>query len=686
MNLNEWVELYTKDFGFNCLPVKDKTKEPDVISWKQYQSRLYEGKFQDNQGIAIITGKISGLLVIDLDHKSLLNEVFTNPEELLHHTFVVETHRGYHIYCKPKNGVYPPSAKLKREDGKGIDIKGEGGIVIAPPSNHPDGGKYKVISFSKKIEEIDLDALVDKLTTKLGFGGGLRKGKLSDVIQGKVPEGGRNDSAYIMARHLLNPQEGGLDEKDAWLKLCEWNESNKPPLEKEELDKVFDSAHNIPFEEHPKEFNLKTFKRNDVSRHITLILHPKTLRENEEIYVYKNGLYIEGGETHIKEMLHRLYYGIHRNEVNELLATVRATTYRSNSDFDTHAEIIHLKNCLFNIQTMKVFEQTPNLLTRNQLNVSYVPEAQCPHILKFLSEVMPDADDLKTLIQLISSILLYKVKLEKAIVFVGDQANGKSTLIELLVELLGEQNISNVSLQQLAVNRFATSSMMGKILNAYGDLDVDTIEHTGMIKQIISHDHIMLEKKNKNAFSTKIPIRLLFSANRLPELPNADEAIFRRFWVVKWPIVIPPDKRDYKLLDKLITPEEKSGFLNILLRNAHELLENDFRFTHPQHLEETKRIWREKSDSVSAWVETEIVINPDYKIKTQDLFQFYKEWCLENDERIATDRLFFRKLEGLGPYRKTQGMLNGKNVRIVTGAKPRVIIKEEQRLEGQKVL
>lgn len=692
MNLQEWVELYQKDFGFNCFPLKHKSKEPDVNSWKQYQTRPYEGKFKEGQNVAVVCGKISGIVVIDIDDKTLISEVIKDSqgrptfEEWKHRTFITETSRGVHIWVRPKGGKYPATAKLTDAQGRGIDVKGEGGYVVAPPSIHPDGSKYRVLSVTKNLIELDVEAFVNSLVKYHGFSGGLKKAKLDMVLDGGVQEGGRNDSAYVMARYLLNPLEGGCDEYEAKNRLFEWNKTNVPPLEDEEINKVFESAHNIPFEERPAEFNLKHFKRNYVARHITVTMHPKTLRENEEIYVYRNGLYIDSGETYIREMLHRLYYGIPRSEVNELLATIRATTYHSNGDFDTHAEIIHLKNCLFNIKSMKVFEQTPDLLTRNQLNVNYNPEARCPKILKFLSEVMPDPDDLKTLIQLISSILLYKIKLEKAIVFVGDQANGKSTLIELLIELLGEQNISNVSLQQLAVNRFATSSMMGKILNAYGDLDVDTIEHTGMIKQIISHDHIMLEKKNKNAFSTKIPIRMLFSANRLPEIPNADDAIFRRFWVVKWPIVIPPRERDYKLLDKLTTPEEKSGFLNILLRNAHELLNNDFRFTHQQHLEETKRIWREKSDSVSAWVEAEIVVNPDYKIKTQDLFQFYKEWCLENDERIATDRLFFRKLEGLGPYRKYVGRDGRKSVNMMRGAKPKRIIKEEHRLEGQKVL
>jgi putative DNA primase/helicase len=228
--------------------------------------------------------------------------------------------------------------------------------------------------------------------------------------------------------------------------------------------------------------------------------------------------------------------------------------------------------------------------------------------------------------------------------------------------------------------------MIGKILNAYGDLDIDSIEQTGMIKQVISHEHIMVEKKNHNAFSTKIPIRLLYSANRLPEFPNADEAIFRRFWVIKFPVIIPPEKRDIDLLSKLTTPEEKSGFLNILLLNAKQMAKKGFRFTHYQSLEKTKSLWREKSDSVSAFVEKEVVINPTAKIKSQDFYQYYKNWCIENNEKINSDRVFFAKLEGLGPFTKGFDRVENKTFRVVKGATTRKIIEIENKEKGNQTL
>ena len=62
MKLNEWVVIY-EDLGFNCFPLKFRSKEPAVPTWKEYQTKKYEGGFKDGQNVAIVTGKLSNLVV-----------------------------------------------------------------------------------------------------------------------------------------------------------------------------------------------------------------------------------------------------------------------------------------------------------------------------------------------------------------------------------------------------------------------------------------------------------------------------------------------------------------------------------------------------------------------------------------------------------------------------------------------
>ena len=87
--------------------------------------------------IAIITGKVSGVVVVDADSKSAIK--FVKKLGLADDTPTVRTQRGAHFYFQyPKGGV--PSKILKEHH---LDIKSDGGYVLAPPSVHPDGHVYK---------------------------------------------------------------------------------------------------------------------------------------------------------------------------------------------------------------------------------------------------------------------------------------------------------------------------------------------------------------------------------------------------------------------------------------------------------------------------------------------------------------------------------------------------------------
>jgi len=207
-----------------------------------------------------------------------------------------------------------------------------------------------------------------------------------------------------------------------------------------------------------------------------------------------------------------------------------------------------------------------------------------------------------------------------------------------------------------------------------------------MIKQLISQDHIHINVKNKEAYSARLKIRMLFSANVLPELPAHDPAIYRRFWVIKFPIIIPPDQRDVNLDEKLQTPEELSGFLNVLLKKANNLLNNGFKFARPQTVEDTKRIWVSKADPVNNWIENECVINPNEQVTGKDLQYWYNDWAFKNSEKNVTANYLYGKIEGNTPAHKFTTREKGDNVIMFKGIVPRGMLQAARHKEGQDVL
>jgi len=98
-------------------------------------------------------------------------------------------------------------------------------------------------------------------------------------------------------------------------------------------------------------------------------------------------------------------------------------------------------------------------------------------------------------------------------------------------------------------------------------------------------------------------------------------------------------------------------------------------------------LWREKSDSVAAFIDKEILINPDKVTPRQELYNEYRDWCLENKEKVTSDRMFFTKLEASGPFTKGFSQKKGeKTVRVMRGLITRKTLEKENKEKGQENL
>lgn len=101
-----------------------------------------------------------------------------------------------------------------------------------------------------------------------------------------------------------------------------------------------------------------------------------TLKENDLIYVYKDGLYIADGEIVMKQELEKRFgYDLNRNRRAEIREHIRNKTYKSIEDFDSELDIINLKNGLYNIKTGKLTPHNPDYLSSKQQPIIYNPFA-----------------------------------------------------------------------------------------------------------------------------------------------------------------------------------------------------------------------------------------------------------------------------------------------------------------------
>jgi phage/plasmid primase, P4 family, C-terminal domain len=236
------------------------------------------------------------------------------------------------------------------------------------------------------------------------------------------------------------------------------------------------------------------------------------------------------------------------------------------------------------------------------LPITYNPEATCPAFTRFLDDIFLEDEALVTLLQEIAGyILANTTKAEKAVLLLGNGANGKSTLLFILSELVGQDNVSTVPLSDLG-KPFQRSQIVDKNLNVSGETDSRYIE-TSAFKSIVSGDLMQFERKHENVFNARPFCKLISGANRLPKSNDLSDG-FRRRWLIL-PIsaefvdtpktsVQRPIDRDIK--EKLL--RELDGIFIFALDGLKKLKANAFKFTVPTKVE---RLIREYSRSINPY-------------------------------------------------------------------------------------
>ena len=229
--------------GLAVFPLKPREKAPITAHGVHEATTNFEqiNKWWSrypNANIGIACGKVSGgLLVVDLDRKpngvdglDSLNEWERENGELPETVRSITGSDGNHLLYRI-DGTNKNRVNLL----PGVDIRSDGGYIVAPPSIHPNGNRYEWEYDPEEYEVAQGDEVLDKL---LNYG---KKDKVENfTLPDKVGKGQRNDTMYKLACSLqarnLPDSVIRTSMSAANLEMCE------PPLTAAELDKIVESA------------------------------------------------------------------------------------------------------------------------------------------------------------------------------------------------------------------------------------------------------------------------------------------------------------------------------------------------------------------------------------------------------------------------------------------------------------
>ena len=239
--------------GWSLLPLRSHDKRP-LVAWEPLQSSHpsaeqvadWFGRWPD-ANIGIVTGEISNLIVLDIDPKhggdASLDRLERQFGQLPATIEVTTGGGGHHFYFAHPGGLIRSRTGL----AQGVDLRGDGGYIVAPPSIHPSGHPY-LWAVGHSPEDVALAALPRWILLESG---GIRVRRTpSDwrrLAREGVPEGQRNSSIAALTGHLLRHQ---VDPEVVLELLLSWNRMRcRPPLQDAEVAQVVSNIVRLHFNE-----------------------------------------------------------------------------------------------------------------------------------------------------------------------------------------------------------------------------------------------------------------------------------------------------------------------------------------------------------------------------------------------------------------------------------------------------
>lgn len=440
----------------------------------------------------------------------------------------------------------------------------------------------------------------------------------------------------------------------------------------------------------------KKFQPALLSQFLQRMYRPITLKDTEEIWRYdwEHEIYRKDGEVFFKELIKRLFaHHFKRKLVVESLYDLQASTFKEREAFTLNPYLIPVKNGIVKLLQTKnkwfycLTVNDSRKYVTSRLPVTYDPKATCPAILEFLKQLFPQQPEDITLLQEYTGyMLLRRMLFQKVLMLLGEGANGKSTLLDLIKTFIGEENVVHISIQDLCNGRWYTAELYKKLANLDSDIEAKELQHTGKFKRATGGDRLMGERKNKNPFYYKPFTKHIWSCNQIPYSYDDSEAFYRRWRIIPFKQQFKGTNCNPNILKKLKTPKEMSGFLNWALQGLIRILSQG-EFSNEPPVEETKALWMRLSDPLFTFLYSgNVEWGEGERYPIQEFYRDFTSFCAEQGLRQwILDRVgktINKKYPQIEPY---YPYIEGKQVRCYTGISPKREIKKIEVLAQGKL-
>ncbi|WP_343284954.1 DNA primase family protein [Hominenteromicrobium mulieris] len=387
------------------------------------------------------------------------------------------------------------------------------------------------------------------------------------------------------------------------------------------------------------------------------------IKINNQLHIYKNGIYISGLAEIEAEMIQHIP-GLNRAKRTEVLAYLDILIRENFKAED--ANLIAFENGLYNIVDDSFVEFTPEHIITNKIRWKYNPEAYSELADKTLNKIACNDPQIRALLEEAIGYCFYRRnELGKAFILTGDKSNGKSTFLSMVQYLLGDENISSLDLKELG-DRFKTAEMFGKLANIGDDIGDEFIANPAIFKKLVTGERVSAERKGQNPFEFNNYSKLLFSANNIPRIKDKTGAVQRRLTIIPFDARFSADDPDFNPYIKhlLKTDEVMEYLINLGIAGLKRVLLNR-KFTGSTKVQKAMDEYEENNNPIIGFFrECE---DEEFQIEnepTNVVYKRYQEYCLANSLQPMSNIEFSKQVNRILNMRVENKWLNGKKHRI----------------------
>lgn len=367
---------------------------------------------------------------------------------------------------------------------------------------------------------------------------------------------------------------------------------------------------------------------------------------NDNLYYWYDNLFKSDWGTFLTGIMQEKLPCLKINQKKEVLHHIKHSRSVTNI---RHADVnyIAFKNGILNIDTGELLPPSADVFITNIIPHNYNANAEDSN--GFVEQCLidwscGDKDIANLLVELAGYCLYRNCKFKKAFILYGDKNNGKSSYIDLLVNMLGKDNITSHDLKDLT-NQFYRVTLKDKLANIGDDIQKSYTDSSDF-KKIVSGDMISAKASHQDPIDFKPYCKLIFSCNDIPRLTDNTGAVNDRLIIIPFNADF-SNKPNKNLRQSLAKEDVIEYFIKIAVEELKYLLKNDC-FTISTTVEKEKEKYRIDNDSILSFINEWKEQDGDYSRFNREsidtIYNYYENFCNDNKLKPKGKIPFSRKV------------------------------------------